>query len=58
MEQFKLLNSIPDGDAQTVFLASPVVGTIWYVQTMKEISSTIKEKRAERAADKPDVFDI
>lgn len=40
------------------FLASPVVGTIWYVQTMKEISSTIKEKRAERAADKPDVFDI
>ncbi len=40
------------------FLTSPVVGTIWYVQTMKEISSTIKEKRAERAADKPDVFDI
>lgn len=40
------------------FLASPVVGTIWYIQTIKEINSTIKEKRAERAADKPDVFDI
>lgn len=41
-------------------LAAPVVGTIWFIQTIKEISSVIKEKRknGECAAGKPDIFDI
>lgn len=42
------------------FLLSPVVGTIWFIQTIKEISSSIKAKRkqSEHSTDTPNICDI
>lgn len=41
-------------------LLSPAVGTIWFVQTIKEIILTIKanKKHSEHSTDATDVFDI
>lgn len=49
-----------DGIVILCFLLSPVIGTIWFVQTIKEASSAINEKRlrSEQSTDAPDIFDI
>lgn len=41
-------------------LVSPVVGTIWFAQTIKEISVNVKanKKRTENSTDNSEIFDI
>lgn len=42
------------------FLLSPVMGTIWFVQSIGEASSSIKEKkvRSKKSTDVSDIFDL